>query len=290
MRIAWLYDCELAIDPWFALILAVAGLGGYLPEALILLGVLLTHELAHLIVGRGFGLEFRRIDLLPYGGVAHIDNLYAVHPSAVAVTALAGPFNNLLLLAASYGLAQQGWIVPPTSDFLIRVNLGLALFNLLPALPLDGGRILQSVLRERLGEIQAIKRLVWWGYWIAACLVLGSVIAALFGIFLPTVPVLAFFVVVGARRETMVAIAGQLRRLWQRPEELARRRTMPAAALVATEDVTIRHIIPHLTGSRYYLVWVLDRNFLPCGRLSETEIIQAALDGHLNQTLGELLR
>lgn len=290
MRVAWLFDCELHINPWFALLLLAAMVGGFLPEALIIIGSLLTHELAHLVVGRGLGLEFRRIYLLPYGGVAQIDNLYAADPPAVAATALAGPLNNLILFALSYLLVQVGWLVPPTGDFMMRTNLSLALFNLLPALPLDGGRLLQALLRDRVGELTALRRLVRWGYVVAGCMVMGAVVAALFGIPLVTVPVLAVFVAMGARKEMTTAVAGQLLRLWRRPAELARRRVLPAVSLVAAGDVQIRHLLEHLSGPRYHLIWVLDGEADVCGKLTEGQILRAALQGQLNLTLRELLR
>src|SRR5690606_28719766 len=142
-----LFGCELRLNGWFALLLAAFAAAGWAAEALVLFGALLTHEVAHLVVGTGFGISFRRIDLLPFGGVAEADNLYTVEPAAVAVTALAGPLNNLLLLAGAHLLAEQRWIHPPLSDFLLQVNLALALLNLVPALPLDGGRIVHAALR-----------------------------------------------------------------------------------------------------------------------------------------------
>lgn len=289
MRIAWLYGCEFIIDPWFTAIFAVAVLGGYLAEAVILLGALLTHELAHLLIGRGFGLEFSSIRLMPYGGVARIDNLYTVSPAAVAVTALAGPLNNLLLFTAAYLLVQVGWLHPPLSDFMLRVNLGLALFNLIPALPLDGGRLLQSWLRNRIGELAAHKYLIRLGYLVAGGMLLGTLTAALFGLWLLAVPVLAFFVAVGARSEQVAASFGHLRRIWQRPQEIAAKRILPATTLVVTRDVTVGKLLPHLVGQRYYLICVLDADLSLCGHISEAEIIRVALDGGLNLTLGEIV-
>ena len=289
MRIGQIYDCELVIDLGFAALVVVALLAGWVVEVVIVLGALLTHELAHLVVGRGFGLEFRRIHLLPYGGVAEIDNLYAADPPVVAVTALAGPVNNLLLFVASYGLMELGWLAPPAGQWMLRVNLFMALFNLIPALPLDGGRMVQALLRGRIGELAALRRLAGWGYVVAGGLVAGAAIAAAFGIPLPTVPILAIFVATGARREWTAATIGHLRPLWRRPEVFTRKGVLPAAALVAGGEVTVSRLLPHLAGQRYHLIWVLDRELRPRGRLSEVDIVRAALDGGLHRTLNDLL-
>ena len=289
MRLAQVFGCELRLNGWFALLLALLAAAGQAAEALILLGALLTHEAAHLVVGTGFGIGFRRIELLPFGGVAETDNLYTVEPAAVAVTALAGPMNNLLLVAAGHLLSAAGWIRPPLSDFFLQVNLAIALLNLVPALPLDGGRIVHAALRRRWGDLEALGRLAAWGYVVAAGMVLAALVAAALRIPLPTLPVLAFFVAAGARRERAAAVVGHLRPLWQRPERLAQAGLLPAAGLVARGDVTVGAVLRHLTGGAYHFVWVVDSSLVPYGRLSEARLVQAALEGRFDATLDDLL-
>ncbi|HEX6989911.1 MAG TPA: site-2 protease family protein [Bacillota bacterium] len=289
MRLAHLFGCELRLNGWFALLLAALAAAGWAAEAFILFSALLTHELAHLIVGFGFGIGFRRIELLPFGGVAETDNLYTAEPAAVALTALAGPLNNLLLLSATHLLAESRWIHPPLSDFTLRVNLALALLNLIPALPLDGGRIVHAALRRRFGDLAALRRLAVWGYVVAGGMVLAALIAAALGIALPTLPVLAFFVAVGARREQAAAVVGHLRPLWQQPERLARVGVLPAAGLVARGDVTVGTVLRHLTGGAYHFVWVVDQGLVPYGRISEARLVQAALHGDFDATLDDVL-
>lgn len=113
------------------------------------------HELGHSVVARGFGVKVRGIVLLPIGGVSQMEEM-PEKPSQEFLIALAGPATSvvlgLLLGAASlllYGPAATfkatvtgGLFIPN----LARVNLLLAIFNLLPGFPMDGGRIFRSVL------------------------------------------------------------------------------------------------------------------------------------------------
>lgn len=154
---------------WVALahLLAGDGLLTALTEVLfigLLFGIVVLHELGHALAARRFGIGTRDITLLPIGGVAHLERI-PEEPRKELVIALAGPAVNLalalLLLPAVVSI--RGWQSLDTvsmldGDFLIRlwwVNLGLILFNLLPAFPLDGGRVLRALLAYRFEYVRA---------------------------------------------------------------------------------------------------------------------------------------
>jgi Zn-dependent protease/CBS domain-containing protein len=107
----------------------------------------LVHELAHSVVARSYGLPVRRILLHPLGGVSEIER-EAPTPGREFVVAAAGPALSLVLGAVGWGLAQ---LVPyGVTGVLIRqlmvANIIVAIFNLLPGLPLDGGRMLRAIV------------------------------------------------------------------------------------------------------------------------------------------------
>jgi Zn-dependent protease/CBS domain-containing protein len=112
---------------------------------------IILHELSHSLVARRFGIPMKGITLFIFGGVAEMSE---EPPSARAefLTAIVGPVSSVLIAVVFYGILQVGeaadW--PPAVNgvlfYLVWVNFILALFNLLPAFPLDGGRVLRSVL------------------------------------------------------------------------------------------------------------------------------------------------
>jgi Zn-dependent protease len=115
------------------------------------------HELGHALVARRWEMETRSIVLYPFGGVSN----FACRPPggrAELAISLAGPAVNLALAVALWLIAAAGGL-PPRVDEVIRglawINLLIAAFNLLPAFPLDGGRVLRGALSERLGEARA---------------------------------------------------------------------------------------------------------------------------------------
>lgn len=117
----------------------------------------LLHELGHALMARRFGVHTRRIVLSPIGGIAQLEGMPR-RPRQELAVALAGP-------AVNFAIAAALWLVTPAfagagllAAFLGSItlaNLGLGLFNLVPAFPMDGGRALRAILSERVGTYRA---------------------------------------------------------------------------------------------------------------------------------------
>ena len=130
------------------------GLGGRIGTVILSLTL---HEAAHLLAARLLHVRIEEIRLAPFGGSAKIENPYALPLSTIVPVAAAGPCANLLLILAAASAAHWGWISPLSAVALLRANLTLMLFNLIPALPLDGGRILFAALSVRHSEETSLK-------------------------------------------------------------------------------------------------------------------------------------
>lgn len=125
---------------------------------LLFFGSLLLHELAHAVVAKGFGIDVPSITLFLFGGVAELGQEpdTSTHEFLVAI---AGPAMSFVLAFSFWLLSVisiffslgPAWLA--TLSYLALINLVLAIFNLLPAFPLDGGRILRAFLWARSGDI-----------------------------------------------------------------------------------------------------------------------------------------
>jgi Zn-dependent protease/CBS domain-containing protein len=114
----------------------------------------LVHELSHCVVARGYGLPVRRILLYPLGGFSEIER-EAETPGREFLVAAAGPALSLVLAAAGYGLMRvvsPGTITGTLVSQLRWANLVVGVFNLLPGLPLDGGRMLRATIWKLTGR------------------------------------------------------------------------------------------------------------------------------------------
>ncbi len=129
-----------------------------------LFGSLIFHELSHSLVARRFGIRMKGITLFIFGGVAHMED-EPPSPKSEFFMAIVGPLSSLLLAALLYGVMQGGkavdWPEPVSGivGYLSFINVLLALFNMVPAFPLDGGRVFRSALWAWTGDIRWATRL-----------------------------------------------------------------------------------------------------------------------------------
>ena len=145
--------------------------------ALAIFACVLLHEFGHALVARHFGIGTRRITLLPIGGVAELERNPS-EPRAEMWIAAAGPAVNLAiaailsLVALTTGLFAGGGtslgIGALLLNGLIGANLMLALFNLIPAFPMDGGRVFRAWAQRRYGRVRATQIAAKLGRWLAA--------------------------------------------------------------------------------------------------------------------------
>ncbi|HWE38781.1 MAG TPA: site-2 protease family protein [Isosphaeraceae bacterium] len=186
MRLSWqigrVAGIGLFLHPTFLILLAAFYFGGGLPMVALgvaAFGCVLLHELGHALMARRFGIDTHDITLYPIGGVARLARLPRA-PGAELLIALAGPAVNIalaLILGTVLALASlaDGALPYELGVFLAEllwVNVGLAAFNLLPAFPMDGGRVVRAVLSGLVGRGRATE--------VAA--LLGQGLALLFGI------------------------------------------------------------------------------------------------------------
>ena len=215
---AWIIGSEIknnidAITSIFAVpidtTLVTSGLIPYLVGAIVALGLfagVLVHELAHSIVARRKGIKINSITLMIFGGIASMDE-GVPDPKAELPMALVGPLTSLLvglvLVAIMYAIpvfistAASAGVLIFIFGYLGLLNIILFAFNLLPAFPMDGGRVLRAWLAKRMPLHRATK--------IAADI--GKGFAIVFGIiglffFNPFLILIALFIYIGASSES----------------------------------------------------------------------------------------
>jgi|SRR5215217_3576316 len=209
----------LLLVGWWALMgYEAAGPSGAVSAALSLLALfacVLLHEFGHILMAGRFGVHTPDVVLLPIGGVARLERI-PDEPRQELLIALAGPAVTLVIIVLlSIAVGISGGPVrllelspdAPFLAFLLAVNVYLLLFNLIPAFPMDGGRVLRAILASRLGLLRGTR--------IAASL--GQMLAVAGGLYgiskpAPMLILIAFFVFLGANAEAATVetrLAGQ---------------------------------------------------------------------------------
>ena len=198
LLLAW-----VALSYWITQHSVAAVLHGVL-FILALFGCVVLHELGHALAARRFGIRTRDITLLPIGGVARLERM-PEKPAQELWVAVAGPLVNVaiaaalavwLMLTSAGGIGSVGMEEGSFAARLLVVNVFLVVFNLLPAFPMDGGRVLRALLATRMNYARATHIAATIGQGMA--LLLGF--AGFFGN--PMLVFIAFFVWVGAAQES----------------------------------------------------------------------------------------
>lgn len=135
---------------------------------------LAAHEFSHLLCARLLHISVPEVRLTPFGGLAQTENPYLLTTPKLCALAAAGPAGNFILILLLSAMCHWNWLAPETGVLLIRINMMLMLFNLLPALPLDGGRILFCILCGILPRGKALETGIWAGRILAFVLILLS--------------------------------------------------------------------------------------------------------------------
>ncbi|MBR1820392.1 MAG: site-2 protease family protein, partial [Clostridia bacterium] len=170
---------RLKVHPLMLMFPVAGAMLGARDDFAALMIALTAHEAAHLLMAKALGVGISQISLMPFGGAIRLDNPYALPPGKLLAVAAAGPAGSLLALLTAAALAHWRVLSPYFALALMQVNWVLMLFNLLPALPLDGGRMLYALLAGRAGRARAAEIGIWSGRAVAALLVGMAVYPAL---------------------------------------------------------------------------------------------------------------
>ncbi|WP_246879784.1 M50 family metallopeptidase [Bacillus suaedae] len=147
---------KIKINPLFWLVVGIGVMTGYFKEVLMVFTIVFIHEMGHAFAANFFNWRINKIELLPFGGVAEVDDTgnRPFHEEVIVI--LAGPFQHLWMMLLSYLMMNFSFWSLYDHQLFIWHNLMILGFNLIPVLPLDGGRLLQMWFTYRYPYVQAL--------------------------------------------------------------------------------------------------------------------------------------
>ena len=260
----------------------------------LLFACVILHELAHSLTAMRYGVTVRAISLLPIGGVAQMEEMPA-KPAQELKMALAGPLTNIAIavlliliclplgIRSTMGVEELSQVLGTVSwrgliAYLVSANLTLGLFNLIPAFPMDGGRVLRAFLSMRMGHARATAIAVRIGQGLAVLLGLWGFMGGGF-----TLIFIAIFIYLGADQEgRMVEVKSVL-------EDMQVRQAMshPVQTLTPTDTVT-RAVELILQGLQADFPVLEDDRLV--GMLTEGDVLSALHKQGADVLVGQVMR
>lgn len=290
MRIGKIRGTQLIVHNGFMGIMALFIVAGLLSKAMIVFACILIHELAHVFIAVSYGLRVKEIELLPIGGVARIQGLSNTSPAIETRVAFAGPLVNFALAGVVWAISWYStwdWL---DNAFFVETNLALGLFNLLPALPLDGGRIYRAGLTKLVGYRQATEQAANVGRITAVCMAAAGLWSIYYGAINFTLLFLAIFLYLAATREHGMASYACMQHLTRKKEELLHKGVLLTEQFTAVSTTPLRDIIRWFEPQKYHTVFVLEENCQPKCLLTEAEILEGIIANGLDVPVGSLVR
>ncbi len=273
------------ISPLFFIMAAVMVFFGNAVECIVYVTAVVFHELAHSEVARRYGYALSGIKLMPYGA-SLTGSFEAIRPSDEIKIALAGPALNMVISTACVAV----WWLAPSSYFfteaIVFCNVALAVFNLLPIFPLDGGRIAMAFLSQRYPRQRVYKRLR-----LAGC-VAGIAFSALFiaSVFVtpnPTLGVIALFIIVSTvipdnankyqRAYGMAFISERLKK------------GLPVRKLMIDSQRTLLDLTRLLNTNYFTVFLVIAPDFSVKKKITETDLEKFTLKYGFSKKISELI-
>jgi Zn-dependent protease/CBS domain-containing protein len=252
----------------------------------LLFACVVLHEFGHIAAARRYGIKTPEVTLLPIGGVASLQRLPS-DPKQELVVALAGPAVNLvigLLLAAALGSVRPDDLTQidnPNLSLLGRLaiaNIFLVVFNLIPAFPMDGGRVLHALLAMRVGAARATEVAAR----IGQALAFGLGFLGLFGN--PLLLFIAIFVYIAAAGEAQMSAAQEALKGVSVGEAMETRFT-PVSI-----DASLGQAVDALLATAQHEFPVVDAFMKPVGLLTRDDIVSAVRDHGRDEPAAAFMR
>ncbi len=244
---------------------------------------LILHEWAHILAAAAVGMTITEMELFPFGCAAKMQ-CFAMSRAKEIIVASAGPAVNMIAACGVF-IADRYAGGFAYADKLISANIAIATVNLLPALPLDGGRIARAAFASFMGYRRATKFTALMGVLFAVVIIGVGVYAAVEGAVNPSFFIMGFFLCLSSVKEMRSAPYTLIRDLSGKRQSLDKRKTLSINRFAAMQGEKISDIMREFEAGKYNIVTVLDKDMGVLGELDERQILDGMMEKGTQATL-----
>ncbi|MDD6203869.1 MAG: site-2 protease family protein [Firmicutes bacterium] len=292
MKICKICGVTVKINPLLAVMAALWLISGYWSTALVIFLLLLLHELGHILAAAGFSVRIYELELLPFGSCAKMDSIFEGHPVKESVIAASGPAVSLIFAVTACTLrCYFPNLMPNELELAEQYGYLIAGFNLIPVLPLDGGRILRALLSRRCDFGRATRIVAAMGIAAGTGLVIWGIYTVAVGKPDILLPMLGIFLVFSAWDQYRQGRFELAKCLLNRQKTQYRCESLYVKELAIRQDMKISGVLRLLKDDdKYYVFKVLDGNMQVTGtfdeRLLQQEMLRRSSDCTVKEMLG----
>lgn len=284
-----IFDTKIYIDLFFILLIFLSFITGLVWQMFALVLALSVHELAHILTAKSFGYTIASIEILPFGGIIDIEQLEDSTSDLDILIILAGPMANFVTAIFLMFLVSNKFFSFDVCKQFINRQLYLGFFNLLPALPLDGGRIFVLWLRQKVSFISAVKIAARTGRIIAFILTVVGIVGCLLKKFFIDFVIIGVFLFLESKKEEKKAPITFIKYTTKKKETLLKQGCLPIKSIVVIDKTPVKDIMYLFMPREYYLVYVLDEKMKIKDCLTESEIFNKIIEKGLDINIQDLL-
>lgn len=247
----------------------------------------LIHEIAHTVLALILRVKVAEIELMPFGGQAKIEDFTGLDPEQEIYVALAGPLISLSVAAVFYFLPVFD---NPSVSLFVTFNSFLGFFNLIPALPLDGGRVVRALLSPRIGYRKATLRVALTGKIIAAGITGWGFYQTFMQHNAANYIIIGIFLFWAANREGKLLAYSFMRYLIHKKNELSKQGFLSSQQIIGQPETAVKKILHQTRPTYYTLAVVINENHEIMGVLTEAELIECLFEQGPRATLSDCQR
>ncbi|MBR5614243.1 MAG: hypothetical protein IKW64_02945 [Clostridia bacterium] len=264
---------HLRINIWLIFVIVCSVLGKYWDMFVFAYISAALHELTHILCARALGVSVSNVTLYPFGISARLESGYIRSSEKEFLIALSGPAFSMAMFWTCTALSRFQTDI--NLKFIADTNLAICIINLIPALPLDGGRIFKAVLTSRYGIIRAYNLILKFSKVAIICLFAVALIIFFVCHFNFSLILISAFLLQNLCCEQQAVTVITLKEILANSQKAEISGDLPVKAVCVNEGRPASGILKHLSYDCFYIVHVLDKSSHIVKTLTETQVIDA---------------
>lgn len=266
------------MHPAMPIMLAVLALSRGASKIGVMLTALLIHESAHALCAYALGVRVEQIELMPFGGAVRLEGFSTLLGWRGAAIAAAGPLANLLVIMSCATLVRYEICTPETLRALVDCNAALMLLNLLPVLPMDGGRIVCALLAHLCGDTRSRKLLsVLGGCASMLLLSIGVYGAWKTGRVNMTLFLMGSYLLYAAAAEYRIPYYRQIENGMEKQRRVLKEDVVTVREVMAYREMPVYRLAAKLNPHQLHRIYISDGQSSMLGVIDEDDVVRAML-------------